>query len=202
MEGREIENAFLSDPLCSRYYLSIYSADKIPEYIAPKKFLVYNETKSTDELGSHWCLISTTREQYLDVLSSIAIENFKTEFPRLVKCALNTKRKIFTFDKSLQSYQSTACGSYCIFFGYCISRLFSPNEIINTFFKKTYRSDVLRIWNDLKVCVIVKILFNLPRSTSLLLRDISFLLKTKNQELKRKNNQKNQIKKQPMINRL
>ena len=126
--------------------------------------------------------MSSARKGFLDVLSSIKIDNLTKNFPRLVQCARNTGRKIFCFPNSLQNSETSSCGAFVLVIGYLISRCQTPSDILNEFFGNNIDDESLRFYNDMKACISAKILFHLPQSLFDLLYDIDFITKLKKNE--------------------
>ena len=181
MQGMTIENSFLNDPICANYYFGLYSSDDIPLEIPKDKFLIFNQAKKEDRFRIHWLCLSTMRPNYLDVLSSIKIDNLIDEFPILSSLAENTGRTIYEYPKSIQNDQTSCCGSYILLFGWLISRTYTPQEILADFYNNNVTLDTL-FFNDMLTVCTTKILFKLPQTIYLLLYDDAFMNRMKEGE--------------------
>ena len=94
--------------------------------------------------GEHWVLISSMRDGSCDFLCSQKSD--PKDLPHVWKRIKETNRALYEFPYAVQNSElSTACGAYCLFFAYCISRSFSPPEILHYFFSPASFHDSLTL---------------------------------------------------------
>jgi len=99
-----------------RHYLGCFPCDRLPIEIPrhPCSLIANNDPASKD--GSHWVamfIIDTDHVYYFDSLGcepNSCIRNFLKRFKFVTRN-----------QKIIQSFDSNACGLYCIYFVYCMS---------------------------------------------------------------------------------
>lgn len=135
MDTTTINRILGSHPCTRRQYIGCFASDSIK---VPSKFpaaLVVNLDRS-DQPGSHWTAIyvkSPSTAYYFDSFGLAPIAEIDNFLKRYVHCTSNTCL--------IQSFDSSVCGHYCIFFIYFCCRGFSYERIISIL-KKVRHPDV------------------------------------------------------------
>lgn len=137
------------DLLLSQQVVGIFAADEIPKqlYSFPSG-LIINSDKSSGP-GTHWLAFYLTSQFEVEFFDSYGypITYYLKHIPDLINRDYSTKLKYN--ERRLQSYDSNACGHYCIFYlmnrcrGVSMDNIvgeFSDNYIIND----TYVIDVIK----------------------------------------------------------
>lgn len=108
-------------------FAGVFAADNFPSTLPNNSFIIVNASLS-NSFGSHWLLLCRKDKYYLfaDPLG----------FPMSTYTDLCQRLETFmpsiedlTFNRPMQSENSTMCGLYCIYFAYNILNSVGPIEI-------------------------------------------------------------------------
>ena len=136
MNSRDIDAALRNDKRAHTVYAGAYPSDMLPmdeKMNYPSAFVV-NLDESEKE-GSHWIalyLTSDGRSEVFNSLGNLPLPFSITQFLRHHTLKGNTKHN----STQLQSYFSTVCGAYVIFYIMHRVRGFSMETIVNMFDRK------------------------------------------------------------------
>ena len=166
MNSKEIYNAALSDNFVKDYgFLGVYALDKVPvRAITSYPYTVIINTDDSTQPGSHWVAIHKDimqRGYYFDSFG----------FPPKLDDLLATMDSCadWTYNSfRLQSYASTVCGQYCLFFVTHIARGYDMEHIVHVL-----NQDSDKMVNDAMVNQYIKDKFDF---NSLPIIDYPFLL--------------------------
>ena len=150
MDGRTIEKVLKKDIFTRRIYQGIYSEDTVKEVRAGYACVV--NSSPAKESGEHWFVLANLRgKKTIEFLCSY--RSNPRHYPNVYKVLKATGKRIVQLPRRLQGDLSSSCGSYALFFFYCLSRHFSANEIASHFFSssssssspcsKSYQCDIL-----------------------------------------------------------
>ena len=125
-------------PILRKYVLGVFAADELPLNLTfPCAFIANTESSSLK--GSHWCVFFFPNSNTVEYFDSYGkpIDYYNDCFPKYVS---NFSTIIINL-KQLQSFNSSVCGMYCLFF--ILHRLngVSFNNIINIFSANTSYND-------------------------------------------------------------
>ena len=133
METQEIYAALKTKPSTKDCFNSVYPIDKLP----PKKNLRYStegegfivvNTDPSYKKGSHWVAICISPSEYS---ADEFFDSYGEEPPPQIKDYLEGNYLVQT--NQLQSYDTTVCGQWCIFYIWKRCNGFSFGEIVKAF---------------------------------------------------------------------
>ena len=119
------------DPFISRYFfLGCVACDELPTVFPENCLVIVNSEKHTSE-GLHWMVCGS-----LDKDRSLFIDSFGQKITNkyILQSLENRKKPIVCNGIPLQHHFSQYCAYFCIFFCYFLSRNYSLEEILQTFF--------------------------------------------------------------------
>ncbi len=136
MNSEEIRCTLESDPTASSMFLGVFPADKIPivEY-KPAAFIANTDPSTMP--GQHWVafFFSENQSEYFDSYGIPPRPDFEVYLKKLGEYKYN--------DVTLQDFNTTVCGQYCIYFLHFRCQGYTMNEIIDFLNKKPNKNDVL-----------------------------------------------------------
>ena len=178
MEGRVIVSAFQRDPLIAPHFFQICYSDEIKPYIPKNSLVVVNECTSKSNLNEnlHWLLISTFgAPEYVTFLDSYGGTVDESKLPHVASCLKASGKEIRFLLSSLQSSLATSHKNYYLLFGFLIIRSVTDvREIVSRIFNDNTKIESQKIFNDLIVCYLTKVLFSLKQEVINLLFDVQF----------------------------
>ena len=124
---KEIDKDFYA----KRYFKGVFARDNIPVIITYPCSLILNTDPSTRP-GEHWLALFFNSKKEAEFFDSFG--NDAQEFG-LGKYIKRFSIKIVSNNVQLQSFDSNACGYYCLYFILLKSRGFTLTEIISLFSK-------------------------------------------------------------------
>ena len=141
LDGLEISKLLNKDRYTKKIFRSVTARGRLPQSVKKLPSVYVINTDYYFQKGKHWVFIAFF-SKYTLFFDSFGINPIYYNFPQIVKRAgapliLNTL--------SLQSQSSSACGYYCIYFIYFLSRGKTLNEILGHFSKTNKK------WNDMYV---------------------------------------------------
>lgn len=145
MNTLQIYDIIKKDPICSRFFLGVFSRDQLPKklYNFPCSFIV--NTDNQNEPGEHWLAIYYDEKQHATFFDPYGLEPSLYGF----ETYLNNTSKSWTYNSTrIQSYFSLLCGQICVFFIYLMSKKLSLNYI-SRLFTKDYEKNEKVILNFL-----------------------------------------------------
>lgn len=139
MNNLEINYLLRHNKYTNRYFLNVYSADKLPKRInkCSTKIIIANFSPSTSP-GTHWVafLFKPKIVEFFDPAGDISLRQNKL-FQDFI--ARNRRRKMIYNTNALQSLHSDTCGEWC-----CIYTLYrSKNKSFKNFLKSFNFKDKL-----------------------------------------------------------
>ena len=135
MNSKDIDTALRNDKRVSTVFAGVYPSDMLPmdKIRYPSAFVVNYDP--SDKEGSHWITIYFSIDGKSEVFNSaggLPLPSDITRFLRRHTLKGTTKHNV----TQLQSFFSTVCGAYCIFYIMHRVRGFSMETIVNMFDKK------------------------------------------------------------------
>jgi hypothetical protein len=99
---------------CYPKFRGTFAADQIPALL-PSEACICN-TDTSDKAGQHWVLFYSPKKQSLEFFDSFANHPCNTLlFPRTFGTVVHSFENLSFNATSLQGYNTTVCGHYCIF---------------------------------------------------------------------------------------
>ena len=145
LSDRQLRALALSDPELKRVFQGVYPSDRLPEH-PPKTtrgaYIV--NTDPASEPGQHW-LALWTEEGVCEVMDSYGLPLTVYEAPGFHEWIARHWKYVVRSDKTLQAYDSLACGHYV--FAYLQDRVRQRSllEFVESFRDGDY------VWNDHRV---------------------------------------------------
>lgn len=130
--------------LCqSKCFLGVFPSDLLPKPSYPSCFIANTQPSGTK--GEHWIAIFINKEGYGDYFCSFGKQPI-SEFVHF----MNSHTVSWNYNqRRIQSYFSSTCGHYCIFFLFCRSKGLSLSKIMSFFSKNTAENDnMIRMFID------------------------------------------------------
>lgn len=126
------------NPITRDMFVDVYSVDELHGEHPKGKGLITNSSR-THEAGEHWWAIyNDGKSDYNEFFCSYALS-----YPDELSMYLGPN--VITNTQRIQSFISSVCGQYCMFFLYKRAAGFSYNDIINCFDEENH------LLNDLLV---------------------------------------------------
>ena len=138
LDGLEIANLLKKDRYTKKIFRSVTARGKLPQSVKKLPSVYVINTDYYFQKGIHWVFIAFFTK-YTLFFDSFGLSPIYYNFPLIVKrggvpLILNTL--------SIQSQSSSACGHYCLYFIYFLSRGKNLNDILEHFSKTNKK------WND------------------------------------------------------
>ena len=146
LDSLKIKKILYNDHFSRKYFRNISARGKLPRVIKTYPSFYILNTDFYYKPGLHWLLLCFF-EEYTIFFDSFGLSPVYYNFPILVKQNSNT---LVQSTLRLQSLDSSACGYYCIYFIYFLSRNIPFTEILKHFSKSN------KIWNDKYVYNFIK----------------------------------------------
>ena len=130
MNTQQIDQLLRKDPLTKLYFIGVYAADQLASLkITKEKWLLVCNCCPSSLPGQHWIAFFGNDKGEIDFFDSFGLPpNAYRGVPQFLH---RRKPEIVRYNaKQLQSFESDACGPYCLFFGYLRSRGLTLVEII------------------------------------------------------------------------
>ena len=154
MNGQEIQNIIRSDPLMRQHFSGIYSRDEIKfRKMKDKSFILLNLAASTDALGTHWVLISSMEDGFIDFFDTFGR---KPSYIDIINFMMLSGKKLRYSPFQLQHALSQQCGPHCLYVAWLLSRGLTMKEITSDFYRES------PYLNDCYVREIIRIVFDVP----------------------------------------
>lgn len=111
MNSVQIDKALRKDEKIRDFWVGVFAADKLPEKEYPGAYVA--NTQSSDQGGEHWVAFFTPEQGRVEAFDSYGRNpTFHSEYFQLWIGEDNLKYN----HEQFQSYNTTVCGQYCIFF--------------------------------------------------------------------------------------
>lgn len=120
----------------STYFAGVFPKDKIPHSASHYPYCFVANTDPSSESGTHWIAVYCSSPNSFEFFDSHGIEPEVHGFS-FPNCTFSSTQ--------LQSYRSSVCGHYCVYYLYYRSRGKTLSQIISKFLKNNYS------WNDHQV---------------------------------------------------
>ncbi len=136
MNTEEIRQVLQSDPFTAPISLGLFASDQLPFPIEsrPSAFVANNHPLSKP--GEHWVAFYVDDVvEYFDSYGLPPLDVFKKYLKKFSQVKHNTV--------TLQDFNSTVCGQYCIFFLHYRCRGYSMDEIVSFLNSKPNKNDDL-----------------------------------------------------------
>ena len=142
----QIENILYNDIPSRKFFRSIRSRGRLPGVVKTRPSFYIINTDYYYKQGLHWLLVAFF-EDYTIFFDSFGLSPVLYNYPLLVR---QGGRPLIQNTQQLQSLTSSACGYYCIYFIYFLSRGECFTKILKDFSKTN------KTWNDRYVYYFVK----------------------------------------------
>lgn len=143
------------DRVASRYFLGVFSCDKLLNEHFPKKecFVIVN-TAPSNKNGEHWILLYNKKSKTI-IFDSLAKKHayYGMCFLKAVHHFSQHTKTVVSMKKSIQSESSVYCGLFCLYVAHQLARRKSINTILSKFSKNNKKD------NDAKILILVQKLF-------------------------------------------
>ncbi len=135
MNTEEIRCTLEADSNTAPLFLGVFSADQLPNIEYRPSAFVANTDPSTSP-GEHWVAFFIDKEtEYFDSYGLPPFPVFENYLSRLGKYIFN--------DVTLQDFDTTVCGQYCIFFLHYRCQGYTMDQIVGFLQKLPNKNDVI-----------------------------------------------------------
>ena len=143
MYGHVIDNIIQKDARTRSQFYGVYAADELPYYLPPQTLAIVN-CCNVNQKGMHWLAINTS-EDTLEFFDSFGyapnMYGLDKKLPEASVVTYNSKQ--------LQSYNSSVCGQYCLYYCYFKVRGYKMNDIISIF-SNDYDNNDMYVYETVK----------------------------------------------------
>lgn len=159
MDTSQLHNFMYNDHLIRKYFIGVFAADELPLGNLNLPCILISNTQISSQSGEHWVSI------YVDINKKgyffDSLGRSPDYYNHNLFCEFLDKHTIsWEFNNTqLQSLESSACGHYCLVFGYYICRGYNFHKIIQLFTRHKKLNDlyVLQFVQEKKVFSRIKV---------------------------------------------
>lgn len=120
-------------------HTGVFPSDRIPEIWSRPTAYIFN-TRPHSHSGEHWTAMYVNRDGRGTFFDSYGQPPNLPDY--IQKIRKNTSLYVYN-TKQLQSFNSTVCGEFCVFFIHCMCIGLDLDEFINLFTNDTVKNDKL-----------------------------------------------------------
>ena len=138
MRTEELKEYMLNDFYIRKYYGGVVARDELPAIISKPSVYIVN-TDTSDKPGKHWFALFYNDNEINEHFNSSG--NDPSEYVSMH--LFQHGDKFITNTKRLQSFASSSCGEFALFFAYWRCRNYSFRKILQMFSTDLEQNDFL-----------------------------------------------------------
>ena len=144
MNTQQITEKLNRNETTSPYFLGVYAADQLPtEKIEREVWLLVCNCCPIDLPGEHWIALFGNARQEIEMFDSFGFS--PNVYDGVHQFLRNQQPVLITYNtQQLQSFESDACGPYCLYFAYYRARGVAMNTIIEKIVDGMNRDDLIK----------------------------------------------------------
>lgn len=165
MNGAQIRNILSSDTAAKKYFIGIFTSDRLPKDNIPYPSCFVLNTDIEGGAGLHWLAVILKSSEELEFFDSFGRhpKDINTDIYKYIQ-----KFKSAIYNKvQIQSPDSEVCGAYCVYYLFHRCRGLCMDSVLSTFGNKDSRinNECLKN-NDISVIEFVEGFFNKPKNSA------------------------------------
>lgn len=144
MDTQQIDELLRRNETTKGYFLGVYAADQLPDTkISQDVWLLVCNCCPIDLPGEHWIAMFGNARQEIDVFDSFGFP--PNVYDGVHQFLRNQEPSLITYNtQQLQSFESDACGPYCLYFAYYRARGLSLCDIVAAIIDDKHKEDFIR----------------------------------------------------------